>query len=412
MKKSKKVLIGMLAVLGVMLWILVYVLNVANRGRPENVQYPPSGLTKSIFDSQNTYYTEQSYLEETYSLTNLPYTLDMPVAVRADVGEGCVYYVPGKVHIYLLEILKTESETSYIKEEFGKAVMIDSIKEKSILQNSYTDEGYLNGFAVKYLVDTLSVTNGVETAHAYMTVYRLITDNAYDHDFLIAVATLEESSGNYVACKEWMDGIIGSFQYSSKLEEAIESSKQRQSESQQEMIDKISEAMPEEEIRETDIPVKKVHFTLEKNYESALVTFEWTNEESTVTVLLKDANGSRYTPSTTAGNKAVFNLIRLKKGDWSFEVYGDYGDCSVHLYERDSYGNITAIGQDTAPVIDSEEQEEPVNEYGQGNSQAQETSVNVDTSGNLVTITQEPAESDDSAASSVVTEAEMDESEE
>ncbi|MBQ7065920.1 MAG: hypothetical protein IJN92_03790 [Lachnospiraceae bacterium] len=426
MKKSKKILISMLAVLGVMLWILVYVLNIANKGRPENVQYPASGLTKSIFDSQNTTYTKQSYLGETYSLTNLPYTLDMPTAERADVGEGAVYYVPGKVYIYLLEILKTESETSYLKEEFGKAVMIDSIREKSILQNSYTDKGYLNGFSVKYLVDTLSVTNGMETAHAYMTVYRLITDNTYDHDFLIAVATLEESSGNYAACKEWMDGIIGSFQYSTELAESIASKKQKQSESQQEMIDMVSETMPEEEKAETDIPVKKVHFTLDKDYESALVTFEWTNEDSTVTILLKDANGSRYTPSTTAGNKAVFNLIRLKKGDWSFEVYGEYGDCSVHLYERDGYGNVTAVGQGSSVVTEENNANsntennntENTNtdissgEGSAGSSQTEDATIHADTSGNLVTVTKEPEENEGSAASSVVTEAEQNESEE
>ena len=78
-----------------------------------------------------------------------------------------------------------------MRNELSQAVMVDSNKEMTAVDNIIHDEGYLNGFKADYLIDSMTVTNGTRTVCVYITGYILtITDKEDDHGYRMFVGVM------------------------------------------------------------------------------------------------------------------------------------------------------------------------------------------------------------------------------
>lgn len=222
MDKTSKVISIILAVVAVILFGVYIFLNNVNKTIPKELVYPESGLSQSIFDSQNTKYRQIDNYTRTDTFTMCPYSYDIADADMARVSDyGRIYKVSDSMYFYTTEYKKEENIDTIMRNELSQAVMVDSNKEMTAVDNIIHDEGYLNGFKADYLIDSMTVTNGTRTVCVYITGYILtITDKEDDHGYRMFVGVM--SGGNdtdtYAAGKEIVDSVIGTYRFSDEVQ--------------------------------------------------------------------------------------------------------------------------------------------------------------------------------------------------
>ena len=219
MDKGAKVLCWLIGILAViMLGIYIY-LGSVNKTIPRELEFPESGLSQSIFDSQNMKYEGNNSLTETHYFQKSPYKIDMLDTDAAKVSEyGVVYEISDSMYFYVTEYEKGTNLETTIRSELSKAVMVDANADMTAIDNYVYDEGYLNGFKSDYYINAMAVTNGSRNVSVYLTGYSMtITDETKDYGWkmFICVMTASSDTETYANAKGMLDAVIKTYQYDS-----------------------------------------------------------------------------------------------------------------------------------------------------------------------------------------------------
>lgn len=222
MDKTSKVISIILGIIAVILFGTYLFLTNVNKSIPKDLVYPDSGLSQSIFDSQNTKYNSNPNYTKTASFSNCPYSYDIAPTDSAKVSElGKIYRISDSMYFYTTEYKKDENIESILRNELSQAVMVDSNSSMTAIDNYVYDEGYLNGFKADYYIDGMTVTNGSRTVSVYITGYALtITDPSYDHGYKMFIGVMAggNDTDTYADGKSIVDSVVGTFRYNSDVQ--------------------------------------------------------------------------------------------------------------------------------------------------------------------------------------------------
>lgn len=225
MEKTAKIISVILGVIAVILFVIYLILCGVNKTIPKELVYPESGLSQSIFDSQNIKYIANENYNTKHSFLKCPYTVDLPEVDAAKVGEyGNVYKVSDSMYFYMTEFAKDTSVESVLRTELSPAVMVDSNSDMTAIDNYVYDEGYFNGFKADYYIDGMTVTNGNRTVTVYITGYILtITDTEYDHGYKMFIGCMASSNDTdtYANAKGIVDSVVATFQINGSTQNTL-----------------------------------------------------------------------------------------------------------------------------------------------------------------------------------------------
>lgn len=219
MINRKKVLVIILIPLAI-LFISAYVLaSEYAKSAGDVMVYPEGNLSNSLFVAQNTVYVQNSALSQRYALSSMPYTLDVPDGVSANVGNGCVIQATENLYVYIT-CHETDADAERVMlGEFPQSLMIDFDPAYTYTQQLVSQSGYTNGFSVDYFFDMLSVSNGSAAKNGYVAAYDIVDPYGDGRgNILICVVTTQFDNVAFASTKSILDAIILTIQYDQKMD--------------------------------------------------------------------------------------------------------------------------------------------------------------------------------------------------
>lgn len=366
MKKTITIFISIFSSFAIVCLIIYIFLCAVNRNIPQDLVYPKSGLSESIFDSQeqNMKYVANENLTKTHSFLRCPYTFDTLDTDFAKVGEyGTVYRISDSMYIYATEVARGTSVETLMKQELSKAVMVDANTELSIIDNIVYDEGYINGFKGDYYIDRLTVSNSTRSASVYLTGFLLTLtdeDSMHGYDMFLGIVSAKAETDVFTLAKEMLDQLVGTIQYSSTIQRALlEEEEKLKKENAQNTTDttiattgasnsdlasQADLAKPDAVLPDTSfykdgadaIPKQKdKSITLTEAYTNVTLYYYFTNTQDVPTLTLYNPDKTvSYQPESIADGKAIFKLSEMESGKWHLTVIGDPGEESLRLYSE------------------------------------------------------------------------------
>jgi len=152
----------------------------------EEVLFPKSGLSDSIFDYQNMTYSPSDGLESKYLFTNLPFSVDLPNEKRASVGEATVVEKNG-FYFLVSEVDKEADIRNILGNGYTHIIDVNGDVLSTLVTELNKDSGYINGSVAEYGVYEISVGE----KKMYVTAMRLlVSPNIYETDKQIVVACM------------------------------------------------------------------------------------------------------------------------------------------------------------------------------------------------------------------------------
>lgn len=366
MKKIVVVMVSVFSALAVTSLVIFIFLTQVGANMPKELEYPVSGLSESIFDSQgqNMKYTPNESLTSLHAYTQSPYTFDTIDEERADLGEcGVVYKVDNATYIYTTEVPRGKSIDTLIKDELSQAVMVDARTEMSVVDNLIFDEGYKNGFKADYYIDRLTVSNTTRSCSVYLTGYMLTITDAetfHGYDLFISIVTAQATTEGLVRAKDMLDTLVGTFQYDEKKQKemvAAEEEEQRQIEkmgsdtsistSGDSNTDMGAYSSTQEGSVETNyddyvtdgdstIPKQKEKaISISESYENVSLYYYYSNADETLNLTLHNPSATEdFAPVSIENGVAIFKLDTMEVGKWHMTVIGNPGTESIKLHSE------------------------------------------------------------------------------
>ncbi len=225
MSKGAKVGLVIVGLFAVIMLCLYLFFNEVHDDIPKELEFPPSGLSQSIFDSQNMKYKPNANYTDVHYFQRSPYTIDIAPADAAKVSDyGWVYEISDTSYFYITEFEKGSNIEASIRNELSPAVMVDSNASMTAIDNYVYDEGYINGFKGDYYIDGMTVTNGTRTASVYLVGYALtITDSTYDHGWkmFVGVMTARSDTDSYANAKAILDSVVATYKVSDSTQKTL-----------------------------------------------------------------------------------------------------------------------------------------------------------------------------------------------
>ena len=175
-KKIKKlkayiILLGICVVLCFTTAIVSVSIYVREKNYAEKESIPSSGLSRSIFDYQNSEYESSEEREMRYYIANGHYAYDMDESQKADIGNSSFFKVTENINIGVTFLKGEQSMNNLIaalSTDVEKAFGITSLKYKDSM------DGFRNGFASTYCV-----LNSTDNKDLKMLAYCLKIDEGY-----------------------------------------------------------------------------------------------------------------------------------------------------------------------------------------------------------------------------------------
>lgn len=348
-KKSKILIIIAIPVL-ILLIVLYMVLCSLYVPKQVPLVYPESGLSESLFVSQNNEYTENENLPNCHSFKTVPYKIDMFTGAGAEVGSGTIYSAEFSegVYCYLAEYSDEDSLQQIIGEQFPKAILIDYVDSMTSVTNIMSEYGYINGFTANYQVDQISVSNGKQRSMSCLLGYALDLEGDYEgKNLFVSVGTTVQSSEAFSVCKEVLDTLMTTLRFDNALKDEQDRAARLAEQEAALETDDSEEYYEEEEYSEETVlddgtyteeidtsNVTQLPVNIRDNCEVATVTVTWTNPtDYAVFELFFPDGGSFCDPTMQDATSATFTLKNVSAGTFMLHVknYLDCGTISVDV---------------------------------------------------------------------------------
>jgi hypothetical protein len=345
MNKGTKKLLIFLSVLFVFFFVLYLLVDSVYVPPKEEIAFPEGELTASIFTSQNNMYEENESLPQHHKFKTVPYIVDVPEAIGAEVGTGTVYQVNDTIYVFVSEYTDQYNVQDIITSQFPVALLISYVPENTKVTAMVDRVGFINGFSAEYIADRLYVSDGTNSQEAAVLGYALdVQDENYiGNHMLVSVCTTDLSEENLAACAQVLSVVIRTVHRDEGLQEELEQQKKREEEAakkeaeeqaqaqeqtQQEQPDDVSQhIVSTEQANVTEIPI-----TLETDYTNFKLTVSWTLENKDAVFELFLPGGVSYAdPSEVTTYGATFNLATGPAGQYTLRIknYAQLGDITT-----------------------------------------------------------------------------------
>ena len=167
------------------------------------LRVPASGLTQTLFDSQNMEYKALSGFPIKHTFTSMPFTIDTLEGQSAKVGNGMVYN-SGDYFLFYSEMTDAEQVVDVIKEELTDVLLLAGEKERTLVEVKTQERGYVNGCEATYYIALVTAYRGEESATASLCVYSLkVNEDIYKSDKVLLVGCMSTAP----LSQETYDGI-------------------------------------------------------------------------------------------------------------------------------------------------------------------------------------------------------------
>lgn len=338
MKKSDKVWLIVLSILAVLLFGALFVVRTKQAEQQKvTVELPPSTLTGSLFESQNTVYVADDGLTETLLLAHIPYQLDVPNAENAVSGNGVIYNFSSHYMMYVSELQNADKKT--VLSEYSKAVLMSATDENCTYTDVLSETGYLNGFEMEYFIMKCKISDGGVIEERCIVGY-IIQIPDYDYDLVLAVGSDVYSTSTLENAKACADALVKTIQYNKELAARLEKAQELEEDSENASEDSEGSVETEQVNPLPGIPANATTteevVTLTTDYENLSITVQWENADTMVDLKLYNSSKAFfYTPTSYGRGVAVFDdLGQILAGEYRMEIYGaDYGELSYEFVE-------------------------------------------------------------------------------
>lgn len=358
-----KTLMGVAIILGVAFIVLVFgsvlLKNAAVKGE---LVFPESGLSDSIFDSQNGSYAENEELPYNRALKYSPYSIDVPSDVSADVEDGTSYTISSSDYAFVTEYAKKDKDNrpTIISKQLGKAYIMDLSLEHCIMEEVASEEGFLNGNAMHYYGYKAQFANKDNAGYiVYIMGYEV--DLTEDMSVYFAISTKTATTEALNIYKKWLDAMAMTLRYDSAVADAIEEQKALEEQETLEEQEQEAEQTESQEVAEAEETEKnatqsyydqwyqsqhetvqvladgtgtqKIDCATESAYKNASFTFTFTSpsEDFTYHMVAPDGQTIEQENLIVSGETgdsliAYFSVTDAKKGVYS--IIFDSGSCT------------------------------------------------------------------------------------
>lgn len=354
MSLKNKILVAVLSVFFILFMTISQVLAGLNVNKPEEKVLPASGLSDSIFESQNTSYVENPDLPQKLKFKTIPYTIDVPSVAGAVVDEGNIYKVSDSIYLYITEFNPLEKYLqNAVTAELGKALLMNYNNELTQMSSAAEEDGFINGYGAVYKILDMTVTDSTQLVPSTTIGYEISVPE-YDNKIFVSVvsqtAIAETDNQTMANMKVLLDQLVMTLQYSEEVKAEIDG-KAAEAEAAAEAA--ASEAAAELEYAGqsgSDIydeltggntseskEMKDMSLTIDKDYEDLVLHFYWENTTTAPDALtIYNLNKTvSYEPTSIENGEATFRMGRINKGSMIIEITGtNYGQCSMALYEE------------------------------------------------------------------------------
>lgn len=345
MKKSTKVILIVSGVMMASLIILIAILSYFESLQPEEIEYPGSGLSGSIFETQNTSYAANPSFPATHEYKNVPYLLDVPASNKAKVEDGTTYRLNNTLYIYTSEFPFNTDVDYTLSTQLGKILMLDCDDNMTFLETKKEEIGYRNGYGIVYDVKDMYVSNGETSMKAIIMSYYVELPEETE-DVLIGVMSTVESNDAIRQMKDVLDAELATFRYDEDQEKNIANrikEEQREEEAaayEQEQAEKRAEdelqkaEAAEEEEKKKMLATSDVDITLDEDYIRLNLALSWNTSGAVTEMFLISPNGETYEPEVFGSTRASFNVPNAKAGKWTARVTGtNVGTLNIAMSE-------------------------------------------------------------------------------
>ncbi len=335
MKKSTKAVLIISGIVMVILLILIGIISYFEKLQPEKINYPGSGLSGSIFDTQNTAYAPNSSLSETYKYTNIPYLLDVPTSNKAILGDGMgvAYQFRKGLYAYTAEFPYSTDLDFTLASHLGKVLMLDCNDDMTILETMKEEIGYKNGYGIIYNVKNIYVSNGISNVKAVLMTYYIELPEE-EEDAIIGILSTTETNEAIRQMKDLLDAEFATFRYEEKQIREIEKRTQDEQraedaairEAEQEIAKEqkaAEQAQKEEEKRLAELTTTvDVDVEIEDYYNELNLNLSWATNNAVTGIFLISPKGQTYEPYSLTEKTADFTVYNAEPGNWIARVTG------------------------------------------------------------------------------------------
>lgn len=221
--KNKMTWCAVLALLAAACLLGSMLANSAAEGTEVPLSYPEGGLSDSIFVSQNGTYQKNGALPATRELSGIPFQVDLPAGTSAVVGRGVIVKASDDLFAFVSEHDPSEGAGEVILREFPRAVLSDYDERYTYAEEKRSEEGYLNGYDVRYLFSSLVIANEEGAAKCHFAAYDVVLpDGETSENVTIAFVTTGQDEESLKRCKAWLDATLKTLRRSDGTERKAE----------------------------------------------------------------------------------------------------------------------------------------------------------------------------------------------
>lgn len=189
------------------------------------VVMPSSGLSQSVFDTQNMTYTSVEGYTEKHSFKNVPFTIDTVPSQSAKIGEGEIYS-SGEYYFYYSDMEKDADISSTLINELTDVLLLGGDKNRTTVSMVSKENGYINGCEGVFYILNIVACRDKSVVNGSLCVYELdVNSQIYDGErkLLVGCLTIGDVMANTyenICTLAYSD--IMTLQYSKEVEQMLE----------------------------------------------------------------------------------------------------------------------------------------------------------------------------------------------
>lgn len=370
MKRSLKILLGVLVVLFLALLGLLMSINAAEKTLPKELVYPASTLSDSIFASQNNKYSEAEGFAYGHKMKTVPYIINTPTEEGATVEDvGTIFTLGADSPGYYMFTTEYNADIDVngfntLKEQLSAAILLGSDVSLSKLENMASGVGYINGLAAVYHADHLTAYRDGEQKEVFITAYSVdIPDSSTD--MIVAFLTEYADSNALNFCKQFLDRSLVTCRFDGGLKAEQDSIRAQMEEQEASQLSQSTsgdlQGQLEQPVKQQAAVEKYLAVDVSTDYQSLVVYFNYSKAGAKFEATLYNADKTQCYPTVrNADGVAIFNVGRASAGRYILEIKGeDYGEGSVQLSNNASITNTETNTEAGAQQTDSSNDNTP-----------------------------------------------------
>lgn len=287
LSKKNKILLacGAIAVLGLMIFHFMY---------GNNAAFPTGNL--STTQGETTYKRDEAVFPLMYQFEDIPYVVGVPSKGITKVEGGYAYTVNG-MGIIVSEVSNARTMLAYSSDMYSSLYAVQSQPD---VEEKYTEEGYINGYAATYGVYE------VRLAELNKTIYEFAYFLKADKESIVLAATTESKKGDdYIAARDYLISMVNTIARYSAEEGSVTD----------ETEDKAVEAEKEQNFENGSIERQAV-LTASQDYEKMCLIFSYINVKATPDeCYVLDAHNKKYNAAFVNPGEYGFVVPNVAEGD-------------------------------------------------------------------------------------------------